>query len=389
MIRLRVDGLMLEKLLSLALKEGAEFRTVRREGRRCLILETDARGAKILLKLAQRFSIPCEILEKRGLNAAAQWLKRRWTLFLGILLGAVLLALFASRVWFIDVEWKSERPVTHAESEILDMLAELGVHPGMSRQEVQTDLLAMELEAASEDFSFAGVRLQGVRLLVEVAPAVEAPEVFDLDSARDLVATADGIVLSVNALSGKACVEPGDVVRRGDVLIRGEERISSETTREVAALGEVLARTWVVTEATGSTSSLERRYTSRESTSSKLELLGWEWPLWEGEHFSLQESTVEELPVGGLFLPLRILRTTEREYVDTRVPVDEEALKTALAGRAEAMADAEIAALGEDVRQIVDKWIDYSMIEEDRLRARCVIEVQRNIAGTRASAGGG
>ncbi len=309
--------------------------------------------------------------------------------FLGVLLGAVLLALFASRVWFIDVEWKSERPVTHAESEILDMLAELGVHPGMSRQEVQTDLLAMELEAASEDFSFAGVRLQGVRLLVEVAPAVEAPEVFDLDSARDLVATADGIVLSVNALSGKACVEPGDVVRRGDVLIRGEERISSETTREVAALGEVLARTWIVTEATGSTSSLERQYTSRESTSSKLELLGWEWPLWEGEAFLPAGIYGGGIARGGLFLPLRILRTTEREYVDTRVPVDEEALKTALAGRAEAMADAEIAALGEDVRQIVDKWIDYSMIEEDRLRARCVIEVQRNIAGTGASAGGG
>ena len=41
------------------------------------------------------------------------------------------------------------------------------------------------------------------------------------------------------------------------------------------------------------------------------------------------------------------------------------------------------AAQGANSLQIVDKWIDYSMIEEGRMRARAVVELHRDIATTR------
>ena len=70
-----------------------------------------------------------------------------------------------------------------------------------------------------------------------------------LETARDLVAACDGVIVSVNAQSGEAAVEAGDTVRKGDVLIRGEERAGAEETRGISARGEVVARTWVEAEA--------------------------------------------------------------------------------------------------------------------------------------------
>ena len=47
-VRLRVEGLMLEKLTARALNEGARFSRLTRVGRRVLLVETDAAGAAVL-----------------------------------------------------------------------------------------------------------------------------------------------------------------------------------------------------------------------------------------------------------------------------------------------------------------------------------------------------
>ena len=92
---------------------------------------------------------------------------------------------------------------------------------------------------------------------------------------------------------------------------------------------------------------------------------------------------MERLPVGGLFLPLMIERTTYAECEVRGVDQDVEALKTALSEHLFTLLEANIAAQGANSLQIVDKWIDYSMIEEGSMRAHAVLEVHRDIATTR------
>ena len=78
-----------------------------------------------------------------------------------------------------------------------------------------------------------------------------------------------------------------------------------------------------------------------------------------------------------------IERTIYAEYEERAVPLDENAVREALSEQAFALAELEIDALGANSLQIVDKWIDYSMIEEGRMRARAVVELHRDIATTR------
>ena len=383
MIRLRIEGRMLERLLARAMEQGAAFHRVARDGERALTLDTDARGARVVRALCERHSLPVEEVRVTGLSALKRFCRRRWTLFPGLALCCALLFFYTQRIWRVDVAIVGERAAAFDEKQVYALLSELGVRPGMLTRDVDTDGLELALSARSEEFSFVGARVQGVRLLVEVAPSLEAPDVYEIDAARDLVAACDGVIVSVNAESGVAAVEPGDTVRRGDVLIRGEERVSNEETHGVAARGEVVARTWVEAEAAVSTVRMERVYTGRVRTGSVLKLLSWQFPLSPAEPFPVCETTVEHLPVGGVFLPLMIERTMYTEYELRAVKRDVEALKAALSEHLFTILEANIAAEGANSLQIVDKWIDYSMIEEGSLRARAVLEVHRDIATTR------
>ena len=383
MIRLRIEGRMLERLLARAMEQGAAFRRVTRDGERALTLDTGERGARVVRALCERHSLPVEEVRVTGLSALRRFCRRRWTLFPGLALCCALLLFYTQRVWLVDVAIAGERAAAFDEAEVRALLTEMGVQPGMMARDVDTDRLELALSARSEEFSFVGARVQGVRLLVEVAPSLEAPELYDLDAARDLVAACDGVIVSVNAQSGEAAVEAGDTVRKGDVLIRGEERASAEETRGIAARGEVVARTWAEVEADVSLVRLERVYTGQTRTNSLLRLLSWQLPLSPAEPFASCETTVERLPIGGLFLPLMIERTTYAECEVRGVDQDVEALKTALSEHLFTLLEANIAAQGANSLQIVDKWIDYSMIEEGSLRARAVLEVHRDIATTR------
>lgn len=383
MIRLRIEGRMLERLLSRAMEQGATFHRVTRDGERALTLDTGERGARVVRALCERHSLPVEEVRVTGLSALKRFCMRRWTLFPGLALCCALLLFYTQRVWLVDVAIVGERAAAFDEKQVYALLTELGVRPGMLARDVDTDRLELTLSARSEEFSFVGARVQGVRLLVEVAPSLEAPEVYDLDAARDLVAACDGVIVSVNAQSGVAAVKSGDTVRKGDVLIRGEERVSNEEVRGVAARGEVIARTWAEAEAEVSTVRLERVYTGRDSTKSVLRLLSWQFPLSPAEPFPVCETAVEQLPVGGLYLPLMIERTTYTEYELRAVERDAEAVKAEMSEHLFALLEANIAAQGVNSLQIVDKWIDYSMIEEGSMRAHAVLEVHRDIATTR------
>lgn len=379
-VLLRVEGLMLERLIQRALNEGAQFRRVNRSGARVLLLDTDPVSAGIVLRLCERFSIACEVVERRGRDAMLRRLKQRSTMLAGVLTCLIVMSLALSRVWLIDVELTGSR--TASVLPIKQALDALGIRAGMAKADIDPALLEDALSAISPDFSFVGVRLHGVRLLVEVAPAVAAPEVYELDGGRDLVAACDGVVLSVNVLAGKACVSPGDTVVRGQVLIRGDERVTREDTRSIAALGSVVARTWYAGSASLPTVQTEQLFTGRSSLSSELRLMSFAWPLVDGEAYPLQETETEILPVGGLFLPLEIHRTTTRETCTRQMPVDPDALYSRAAALAWAAAGAELSMARQENCEIADRWIEYTL-DAGILRARAVYETHTDIAVTR------
>ena len=381
-VRLRLECALPEKLLDRALRRGVAFARVERPDARTLIVETDAAGARVLRTLCVRFSIPGRLLARRGRSAAREYVKRRFTLAAGLLTGAALVALMLGRIWRVDVRFTGDAAARGDPAAFAELLAELGVRPGMSRA-IDTRLLSDALAARSEGYSFVSARLQGVRLLVEAAPETPAPALYDVDFARDLVSRCDGVVMSASAQSGELCVKPGDAVRRGDVLIRGEERASPDGTRAIGALGEVMVRTWYSGRACVPLAEPRVEPTGRTSRSSRLALPWAEWTLAGGERFESARRETRTLPIVGLFIPLQIIRDTFYETRGTEAPVDIETASTRAAALSMADAASRLTREGPDEYDILRSWLNFEPPRDGTLRCGAVYEIITNAAVTR------
>lgn len=208
-VRLRVKGSLLERLLERAVSQGAVFASVRRIGAREMEFSTDERSARILISLCKRYGMYAQVIACGGRTAAWRRLRARWTLALGVALCLIAARLSLGRLWRVDVEFIGPAAALGDRAEVAACLRDEGVSTGMLLSKIDEKLLQKRLMADAGDYSFVGVRLQGVRLLVEAAPEVPSPELYRRQYARDLVAARDGVVVAVKALSGTACVKAG------------------------------------------------------------------------------------------------------------------------------------------------------------------------------------
>lgn len=381
-LTLRVRCLTPEKLLERAIAQGAVFAEVRRSDPRTLVVRCDTVSAAILRGLCERFSIPVEVLRRGGATALAGFAARRATLPLGLALCVALCVLFLGRIWLVDIAVTGES-TAQSRNAIRAVLDERGIRPGASRN-VDVELLASAIEAEVPGLSHVSASLHGIRLLVDAAGEEPVPGLYDIDAARDLVASRDGIVLSASARSGELCVGPGDAVRRGQLLIRGEERQTAEETRPIAALGEVMVRTWFVGEAALPLTHVKETFTGRERFSSRLRLLGIEWPLTAADGFMSEQVETEILPIGGLLVPVEIIRDRHRETRIEKEETDVGLLKSVLERISMASAALRLAEEAPDGCEILRTWVD-CVPRGNTLTARAVIEVQTNAAVSRES----
>lgn len=378
-VRLRIQGLMPEKLLQRAMDMGIRFARVGTGKAHVLLVDVSEHDARKLMKLCKRFSIPVEVVSRRGGSAFRRWLSRRWTLGIGLLAAGALCWLFLGRLWRIDIRFTGDAAERGDASVFMDLLEDKGIRPGSGRA-IDTNRLSEELLAETGDYSYVGARVKGVTLQIEAAPELPAPEVYDVDEARNLYADRQGIVVSVSAESGVPCVKPGDTVQRGQLLIRGTEKTGKEETRSIAALGEVVIRAWFVGCAEGHLTSAQVRYTGRSASASTLMTPWFEIPVTEGERFAHQSESIDDLPVGGLFLPVKLRRVTARETRLVMERGDRELLSSRLVALAMADAQAKLTTSGPLKYKVARSWINYTEPGDDLLRANAVCEIYTNAA---------
>ncbi len=365
------------RLLEKARAEGIGILLARapEEGR--VVLRVRGRDRERLRTLCERFGLA--VLRMEPLGRWRRALRLALPALAGFAAGCVCLLLLTGRVWSVEARC----PEGGDPRELLAAMEEMGVTAGSTVPE--PDALARRLEAACPRFGHISVRVTGVTLLAEGYPLREPPELYELGSERDLVARCDAVVGEITVRAGRAAVRRGDVVRRGQTLILGEERAWDGETRGVGALGEVRGTVYGYGEAEAPLLGEERRFTGRVSTESWLCLFGWEWPIARGGELGPAEETEESLPVGGMFLPLAVRRSVRREYETVPAPLDETAVRSQLEARALSRALAELPSGAE----MIDKWEEYSMMEETSLRLRVCVEAGVSLAVTRGEIGSG
>lgn len=368
----RIEGINLEKLLRTAAQQGVALRAVRR---------LDARAMEVCVHAGQEAALK-EMCARSGWRyvrtyedifvRAAGFFRRRPCVLPAMALCALLVWLSSQMILCIRVEDAGENAAA-----VRQVLGQQGVHPGTMKRSVNLGQLRAQLSYALPGLAFAGVRYAGSTLIMQGYPATEGEDLSVLGRGADIVAARSGIVKRIWASAGTPVVRPGQAVHQGQVLIAGYEKSEKGTSILVKAQGQVSARVYCCADArvslretrTVETGQLRRRVTLRTPWSSHI--------VHKAEDFASQDESTIRQPVVGLYLPLwREIQTLAQTEV-----FDQPRSRGDAASMAQGAAEKIAAKQCPPGALILDKWVKYSMIDNEFMYASVVLEVEADIAG--------
>ena len=381
----RITGPFPERMLNLCAQERLPFWRVRWLDANSFTFRTPLSRARQAEQLAGRAMCQARPLARRGAGAAALALAGRWGFLAGLAL-CIAAAGFLSN-FLLEVQVTGNETVS--EAMILSELSRLGVRPGAYGPHIQAGEVANEALLALPDLAYMAVNIYGTRAVVSVREAVKQPELLEEDTPANVVAAADGIILSVRTEAGRALVQAGDIVAAGETLITGVMELEGPEYSDaelgslvVHAAGSVRARTWRRLEETMPLHAARKVYTGNERTLHSLKILWGRVDFFQNSSFlwsDCDKITEEQgFSLAGHELPVGHVTTVLREYRLEAADLDPGAVQTRLEGILRARLDEYMAAGDGKVLRT-----DYvARIDGERLIVTLLAECEEEIART-------
>ena len=162
------------------------------------------------------------VLERYGLPFFIRKMRKRKVFALGLPCCLAFLIAMSQFVWAIDFEGN----VSITDDVLLDFLAENGVDYGVAKNKVDIEALEAGLRENFDIITWTSARIEGTHFIVKIKEndlAVEEETEDDKENwpGSNLVATQDGVVVSILTRQGVPKVTEGTSVQKGDVLVSG------------------------------------------------------------------------------------------------------------------------------------------------------------------------
>lgn len=232
-IIITTDGECSRIVFDVAIKAGRYARCLSTDpGISCFCIDECLYGA--LSSRLESIGIGCK--RKKG---AFYGYKRRYGILCGIIIFLVILALFSSILWSIEVEGN----VNMTDEEVKAVLKECGVHEGMRLKSLDNDKVRIEAMSISKDIAWISVNLIGMRAKVVIAEAARTPHKDESYGYSHIIAANDGIITEMTVERGQPMVKVGETVRKGELLVSGIIEERDGDVSYVKASARVLART--------------------------------------------------------------------------------------------------------------------------------------------------
>ena len=188
--------------------------------------------------IVEEFNGKIKILQYKGLRFQLKNIKRKKTLFIGIIWFWGTIIVLSRLIWAIEI--KTTENIS--PNEVRKSLKKIGIYPGKLKSSIDVYALEKQLEAENGDIVWIWSRIEGSTLKLKVEEKVNPPEKNEKED-ECIVANYDGEIKKIYVNSGKSLVNVGDIVKKGDILIDGI-RGNDENQTRVEPKGVVVANTF-------------------------------------------------------------------------------------------------------------------------------------------------
>lgn len=267
-------------------------------------------------------NVDFEIIKCIGVPFIVYKYKKRLGLLAGTILGLFLIYLSSLYVWEININGID----TLEEEDIIAVLRDNGLSLGTYIPNLAIKKTELLFLINMPDVSSASINVKGTYVNIDIIEQDRAPEIIDVAGYYNVIADYDGIIYSVEALSGIPQVKAGDVVTKGQILISGEYLGKYDTLIQTHARGIINAKVYRQYSVTIPLSFDYKQYTGRTDTKTVYTVLGQDFNMFFGtlipfDFFDAEITTDILSPFG--FIKIPVIKTTlvTREYVRSQMPL--------------------------------------------------------------------
>lgn len=296
-------------------------------------LETDESSVSALMEMAARMGYSTAVTKKTGVGRFFRRFHLRPELLLIPFVLCILTLKFSSMIWDIEITGNK----TISKGEILAALEEVGVYPGVSGLHIDNPKIRSCLQERIPALSWCTVQVHGSRALVMIRERIKPPNVIDESEYGDLIARKSGVIELPGIREGKSEVKKGDLVLAGQLLASGTLTDKQSETRFVRALGEVWAQTWYKKTLEMPLELLEPVISEKAKKRYALKICDFRVNFYRDSgifHGDYVKMETEVRPaIGGLSLPISLVKTELREYDAYPLTMTREAVEALLQER--------------------------------------------------------
>ncbi len=313
-----VCGGYIERFINLCAKEHVPiWNTTRVRG--TFSAQTTLSASKKLKKIASKAGLALTINKSTGIPILIRKYRSRKGVFIGIVLALLIPVVLSNFVLNIRVVGNEIVP-THI---ILDRLAELGVHMGAWRGNIDARNVERQIIISDDNITWVAVNLRGANAEIIVRERADPITPRDTTTPHNIIATHDGFITSMEVFEGQKIVGVGDSVLKGELLVSGLMQDVNLKARTVYARAKIMAQIEDTVEIQVPYEQITYEYTGYESKKT-LNIYSLSIPLGgtvpDGDY--KYESATMPLYLIGNILPINIttehffLREEKREVID-------------------------------------------------------------------------
>lgn len=241
-VTVTIEGYFLEKFTNLCAVNNIPFWNVKRYGNAKMIGRTTIKGFKQMRHQAKKCGCRITLGKKRGTPFFLHRYRKRKIFIIGIVIFFICIKLAGMFVWRVEVIGNENIP----KEEVLEILNELGVKPGVLKESLDVRNLANLFMTKRDDIIWAGIDVNGIRVNVKVVEKAKVPEKIDENIACDIIASKPALIVSMDTYQGTAVAKVGDIVDKGTMLVIGvmEMKQFPEKTEFVHSLANIKGKVW-------------------------------------------------------------------------------------------------------------------------------------------------
>lgn len=209
-ITIEIQSMIPERFINLLWKNGVKVKNVVKTNVTTFILDIDLKDYAVMENIARRTGTKVKIVKRKGISFLILFLKRRFSLVIGIFIFSFIIYFMSTFIWDIDIT--STNGVTPYE--IRQQLKKYGIKPGINKNTIDVYKIEEKLIKDIDNIMWVKARIEGGKLVVKAEERQSPPTIVKEDEPCNLVAKKDGEVQRVYTTSGSAIVQNGDIVKK-------------------------------------------------------------------------------------------------------------------------------------------------------------------------------